>query len=85
MQQLDLTKKFHLLARRRSTNQDELITEFNDEALLYSKMDLVNQEEYKEASILEFTKDNKFPICRMYVEFKDKRPYFEKVKKRVKR
>jgi hypothetical protein len=83
MQQLDLTKRFHLLARRRSTNQDELITEFNDEKQLYSQLDLVNQEEYKEASILEFTKDNVFPTCRMYVEFKDNRPYFEKIKKRV--
>lgn len=83
MQQLDLTKRFHLLARRRSTNQDELITEFNDEKQLYSQLDLVNQEEYKEASILEFTRDSKFPTCRMYVEFKDNRPYFEKIKKRV--
>lgn len=83
MQQLDLTKRFHLLARRRSTNQDELITEFNDEQQVYSQLDLVNQEEYKEASILEFTKDSKFPTCRMYVEFKDNRPYFEKIKKRI--
>ncbi len=80
MQQLDLTKRFHLVARKREDNQDELLYEFDDERQFHYYMGLVDKIKYKDADIIEKLGYD-YPISRMPCEFKDNTPYFEKVKK----
>ena len=80
MQQFDLTKRFHLVAKTKE-NQERLLKEFDDERQFHYYMGKVNKEEYKEAMILECL-GNQYPINRMSVEFPDNTPYFEKYKKK---
>ena len=79
MQQFDLTKRFHLVARTRD-NYDILLKEFNDERQFHYYMGKVSKEKYQEAMILECL-GNQYPINRMSCEFPDNRPYFEKYKR----
>ena len=80
MQQFDVNKRFHLIARRRDNNQDELLFEFNEEFQFHYYMGKVDKEKYKEADIIERLGYD-YPISRMPCEFKDNRTYFEKYKK----
>jgi len=81
MQQFDVNKRFHLIARRRDNNQDEILFEFNEEFQFHYYMSEVDKEKYKDADIIEKL-GNQYPISRMPCEFKDNTPYFEKYKKR---
>ena len=83
MQQFDITKRFHLVARRRDNNQDELLFEFNEEYQFHYYMGEVDKEKYKDADIIERLGYD-YPISRMPCEFKDHTPYFEKVRRKIK-
>ena len=80
MQQFDLTKRFHLVARRRDDNKDELLFEFNEEYQFHYYMSEVDKVKYKDADIIEKLGYD-YPISRMPCEFRDNTPYFEKYKK----
>ena len=82
MIQFDTNKRFHLVARKRDNNQDELLFEFNEEYQFHYYMGEVDKEKYKEADIIERLGYD-YPISRMPCEFNDYRPYFEIHKKRV--
>ena len=77
MIQFDTNKRFHLIARRRDNNQDELLFEFNEEFQFYYYMSEVDKEKYKEAMILECLGYD-YPINRMSCEFPDNAPYFKR-------
>lgn len=62
---------YKLIARRRDNNQDEFLKEFYDSRQFYYMLDQVDQEIYKEASILEYKDNSVFPELKMYVEFKE--------------
>lgn len=64
---------YKLIARRRDNNQDEFLKEFYDSNQFYYMLDQVDQEIYKEGSILEYKDNNVFPELKMYVEFKEKK------------
>lgn len=80
MQQFDLTKRFHLVARTKE-NQERLLKEFDDERQFHYYMGEVNKQEYKEAMILECL-GIQYPINRMSCEFPDHTPYFKKLERR---
>ena len=80
MVQFDINKRFHLVARRRDNNQDELLFEFNEDYQFHYYMGEVDKEKYKEAIILERLGYD-YPINRMSCEFKDYRPYTRKLVK----
>ena len=76
----DKNKRFHLVARRRDDNQDEILFEFNEEYQFHYYMDEVDKEKYKDADIIERL-GNQYPISRMPCEFPDHTPYFKKLEK----
>lgn len=76
MQQFDVNKRFHLVARRKDNNQDEILFEFNEDYNFYYYMGMVDKEEYKSAIILECLGYD-YPINRMSCEFPDNTPYFK--------
>lgn len=77
MQQFDVNKRFHLVARRRDNNQDVVLFEFDEEYNFYYYIGMVDKEEYKSAIILECLGYD-YPINRMSVEFPDNTPYFKR-------
>jgi hypothetical protein len=79
MQQFDVNKRFHLIARRRDNNQDEILFEFDEEFNMNYYMDLVDETIYKSAAILDYS--TQYPTCPMSREFPDYTPYFDKIKK----
>ena len=64
---------YKVIARRREDNQDVFLKEFYDSKQFYYMLDQVDQEIYKEASILEYKNNTVFPELKMYVEFKEKK------------
>ena len=62
---------YKIIARRRDNNQDVFLQDFYDSRQFYYMLDQVDQEIYKEASILEYKDNSVFPELKMYVEFKE--------------
>ena len=75
---------YKIIARRRDNNQDVFLQEFYDSRQFYYMLDQVDQEIYKETSILEYKDNSVFPELKMYVEFKENvlcKQYKRKLKK----